>query len=288
MVCISATKNRGGGGYLSDARFVSSKLLSLLSDYWFIYIIFVPLGFAFGRSPIDIYEGNPLYFLIDFFGLNNLFFGFDGKTMNATWWYMTLAILLYIIYPIVFKLVNCNPMLALVLTTALTFIPGIKYQNICRYLYALVLGALFAKYQIFEKIGKYLKKRSNIVSFFSVSLMVLMAIVFRIKYFNESNMYDGFLCVAVILFGYIVISNVKFINKIFEILGKYSSGIFMFHTFIFSYYFKNFIYSFKYSVLIFVVLAVICLVIAVAIEWIKKIIGYNKLFNLLTKKIIKQ
>lgn len=51
---------------------------------------------------------------------------------------------------------------------------------------------------------------------------------------------------------------------------------------------KYLIFSFKYSVLIFVVLTVICLVIAIALEWIKNIIGYNKLFNFLTKKIIKQ
>lgn len=283
-------KNSGGGTkYLTfSLKYIANHLIKLLSDYWFIFIIFVPLGFVFNRSPIIIYEKNLLYFIIDFFGLNNMFFGFTGKTMNATWWFMSLIITLYIIFPILYKVVKKCEFFVL---SILLFIAMIGFPNdnmsLSTYLLPFAIGLVFAKNTIFETLFKYQeKKQLNLM--FGIVLLFIFTIIFRIHYFSTCAKFDGIFCIPIVMFCYFVLSRMNFIGKVFELLGKHSGSIFMFHTFIYLYYFKSFIYSFKYSILIFVVLAVICLVIAVAIEWIKKITGYNKLFKFLTKKIIKQ
>lgn len=68
----------------------------------------------------------------------------------------------------------------------------------------------------------------------------------------EKNAFDGIICIPYILFGYLVISQVKIIDRVFEELGKYSGAFFLFHTFLVSLYFQKYTYSFKYPVLIFV------------------------------------
>lgn len=74
-----------------------------MSGFWFIYVLFVSLGFYFGRNPIEIYESNIFYGLIDFMGLASVF---HTPTMNATWWFMGLIIILYLVYPLLHKLLK--------------------------------------------------------------------------------------------------------------------------------------------------------------------------------------
>lgn len=47
----------------------------------------------------------------------------------------------------------------------------------------------------------------------------------------EKNAFDGIICIPYILFGYLVISRVKIIDRVFEELGKYSGAIFVSHIF---------------------------------------------------------
>ena len=77
-------------------------------------------------------------------------------------------------------------------------------------------------------------------------------------------------------------------TTLLEALGKQSGLIFLFHTFIFSYYFKDLLYSLKYPVLIFAVLMAVCYVIALVLERLMDITKYNKLFSLLTSQGGKQ
>ncbi len=264
-------------------------MIKLLSEYWFIFIIFVPLGFVFGRNPIDIYEGNVGYFFADIFGLSDILFGSKKFTMNATWWFMSLIIILYIIYPVVYKLIDKICILPIVIAFGITFINW-QYDRIrfSAYFLPFVLGSFFAKYKLFDKLCAKLNK-INFVIILCVSILFIgLAFVIRQKLLFNVFKFDGVFCIPIILFSYLVISKIKVIDKVFEQLGKYSGSIFMFHTFIFSYYFRNFIYSFKYSILIFLVLTIICYLIALVLEKIKKYIKYDSLFNLAVKKCMKQ
>ena len=57
-------------------KYTYNRLIKLYMPFWAIFIIFVPLGFVLGRSPLEIY-GQGYTFLkhiaIDWFGLNYMF-----------------------------------------------------------------------------------------------------------------------------------------------------------------------------------------------------------------------
>ena len=53
----------------------------------------------------------------------------------------------------------------------------------------------------------------------------------------------------------------------------------MFHTFIYSYYFKDFIYWFKYAPIIMIVMTVACYAIAVGLEYLKRLVRYDRLVS---------
>jgi peptidoglycan/LPS O-acetylase OafA/YrhL len=93
----------------------------------------------------------------------------------------------------------------------------------------------------------------------------------------DSTRADAFFAILLILWTTELVVFSSIAKKAFEFVGIHSFNIFLFHTFIYYYYFPDFIYSFKYPVLIFAVLLGICLVISVGIEKFKKEIGFDKL-----------
>ena len=64
-------------------KFILRHLTKLMMQFWFIYILFVPLGFVFGRSPLDIYGigiKGIIKAVIDFLGISNIM---NTPTMNG-------------------------------------------------------------------------------------------------------------------------------------------------------------------------------------------------------------
>lgn len=58
-------------------------------------------------------------------------------------------------------------------------------------------------------------------------------------------------------------------------LGKHSMNIFLFHTFIFVFWFQDFIYCSRNPIVIFFTLLFICIPISMLLEWIKKYTIYR-------------
>ena len=171
----------------------------------------------------------------------------------------------------------------LVFSLILIFLP-FDYVGLTTWLFPFVIGMYFAKYNLFEKLVKTLNNDVNKLLFSAFSILFCAYYrKFLIKETIGPTAFDGFFGLSIILFTYFVISEFPIINRILEELGKYSGMIFMFHTFIFAYYFKKFIYGFKYSLLIYLVLTVICYVIARLIVYIQHLIKYDNLFFSLVK-----
>ena len=262
--------------------FVRNHLLKLMSSYWFIYLIFVPLGILFGRSFREVYEHNALYGVIDFLGLAHFF---KTPTMNATWWFMSAIILLYAIFPLLMKIANWSSEFLICCSVGLMILPYISaVPFIGKYFVWLppfVIGMLCAKHNALERIAFHCDSLVKCVAFSGMSVMVLA--FHRWFFAGNSTVYDALFGLTIILFAYLLLSRITFVNIVLEHLGKQSGAIFMFHTFIFSLYFKDFIYWFKYPPIIFLALTVICYIVAVGLEYLKKLIRYDKLVVLLTK-----
>lgn len=58
-------------------------------------------------------------------------------------------------------------------------------------------------------------------------------------------------------------------------IGRHSMNIFLFHTFIFCFWFRDFIYASRNPIIIFSLLLGICLIISIVLEYIKKYTIYR-------------
>lgn len=83
--------------------------------------------------------------------------------------------------------------------------------------------------------------------------------------------------IGITLYSSILIPN--FISKSLAFLGKHSFNIFLFHTFIFSYYFHDYIYWSGNPLFIYLTLLAVCIPISMFIEWSKQYFHINQLQN---------
>lgn len=263
----------------NDFIYVKNHLINLLSQYWFIYIIFVSMGFFFGRNPFDIYQGNILYFVTDFFGLAYLF---GTPSMNLTWWFMSIIILFYLAFPLLFRIHKYSPEILLITSTVMLFYPNILFSPRLIYLWLcpFVFGMYISDNNILERLANKGNKKYKIAIFSIISLFLLLLL--RYSIFNNYVSIDFLIALFIVLTSYVVISKIPILNRVLEELGKYSGQIFMFHTFIYHYYFKEQIYWFKYSILIYLVMVIVCYVVARLISWLMQVTRYNKLIKKIT------
>ena len=68
-------------------------------------------------------------------------------------------------------------------------------------------------------------------------------------------------------------------------LGEHSMNIFLFHTFIFLYYFHDAIYYTGNPLVIFLILLFFCLIISVGMEYLKKVIKYGAFTSWIISKV---
>lgn len=268
----------------SLVRFVFDKYVNLEINYLFIYIFaFIVALLSVGNHPLDIYNQTalPLYnFVVDIFGMAN---GFGTPTLNGTWWYMTLAILLIFFLPLV---VSAVKRFNILIPLLFFFLPmfGITNEYLVCYFPAAVLGVWCAEYDIFSKISEIGHK------YIRVAIVVGLIIVFckaRIE-FGWMGITNTVIAFLIILLLFLLTKPTKK-NIIYRLLlwvGENSLSIFLTHTFVTVYYASGFIYRFKYSILIFIVTLMVSVVIAFLIDILKKVTGFSRLVKYIRLKIM--
>lgn len=99
--------------------------------------------------------------ILDMLGLS-AFLG--TPSMNGAWWYMSLAVTIIIIVPVVDCLCKkIGGIATIVLTFIMPRIFGIGFQgnNSClSFLFIVICGVIFAENDIFTKIAKWVQKRA--------------------------------------------------------------------------------------------------------------------------------
>ena len=279
--CSFERKNGGKLSVRHDLVFIKNHLLKLMFGFWFIYILFVPLGMLMGRSFIEIYQGNPFYMLFDFFGVADLT---GTPTYNQTWWFMGIIILYYILFPLMIKLLRCSPEILLAVAVFLNFAAFIPDWGESRtHVLPFVFGIYLSHYNLLDRAGQKLRK---IYTALPVSLLLIGAGVFFRLNFKNSIVLDTLFGGGILLLSAFVLSRIPVLCKVLEAFGKVSSSIFMFHSFIYVYFHpcRDIIYWFRYVPLIFLVMMAVCFGIAKLIDLIKHLIRYDKLCDLCTGK----
>lgn len=301
-ICVAMFVFMTGYGMYTDYKqkeegmniknYVLNRWLSLMSGFLIIFFIIQLLSIFTGRYA-QVY-GNDwtsiFYFVLDGLGLGKLM---GTPLFCLTWWYMSLAILLILLFPFLYKLIGEYKWIVLLGSIAIPRALGFTQTDLVRYSFAYILGMYFSEQNLLVTLKLKLLKGGAFFKIFKFIILTLgLAMIIKCRQnawigWKFLDFWDGFAAVYVIVFSYVYISDMKVINKVLEFLGKHSMNIFLIHSFFRDIFFHKFIYSFYYAWLDYLVLLFISLIASIALERFKKIIRYQVVVNNLRKLLIR-
>ena len=199
------------------------RFKKLYLNYWFIWLLFVPIGvFVFGRTFTDAYgEYVTIRGALDFFGLLKMF-GIDSY--NPTWWFYNCILILYLMFPLINKVLWRTPFLTVSFALAigiLSFVPGINV--IYSYLFVFIMGMLIIRMPL-----KWIER----TKWWHVLIALVVLSGWRFSQASPKHIVDAMLCVGMALLIY-KLHLENWIGHIFVEIGKHSMNMFLIHTFIF-------------------------------------------------------
>lgn len=278
-----------------DALF---RFIKLMLSLWTIFIPMLILSAILNVHTFNevymISESYPVimgikYFLIDLLGLA-YFFG--TPTYNTNWWYLTLAVIIILILPILNKLYDKMRFFiipCIIIPVVYLRIISLEFYGITPYGMGIVTALVMSRERTIELFKNKLEQKKKTVVLLLALFILLFLCGFFLRIHNIINtcFIDNIETIIIILSCTILFcfSWTKFIRYLLAVLGKYSSNMFMIHGFIFAYFFEEFTYSFKNIWLILFVLIIDTFVISFLVELAKNKLGYDKVLHIIREKI---
>lgn len=272
----------------NNLRLVGRQLIHFYSKFWLVCLIFIPIGILFFDKQ---WSAKDVIWACLF-----------GARINTEWWYVKQYLFLLFVFPLIdcflFCLVDKKKILyCIILLFAVFFLVlGCKfsrwegpkhflvnlYYNVnIDYMIIFLCAVLISKFKIFEKIDLRIA-----LPFYFYVLLLLGVFLFRWRYVKgpaQSN-YDIYLT-PVFIFALVKLLHEKKMSfhaqNVLQYFGKYSTFMWLTHTFWIYYYFQKIILLPKYSLLIYVWAVAIALVNAIVLDMLYKrietlILGKNK------------
>lgn len=270
-------------GWLS---FYKKRLPRLYLNYWLVALIFIPIGIFFGYRPLEVvFETSPyLKLFIQMTGFH-MFIDRVGYGYNPTWWFMSLILALYLLFPLIYYLIKKFGFWFLLVCSLFNF-PLEPVTNwflfLTVWLFTFALGIYLARTNGLVRISELLKK-TGVFRFILLGVGILLSVYIResvaIHYnigFLRRQGFDWIYALIILLFIFEITQSHPLFQRLLAFLGNHLFNIFLFHTLIIIYW-PDFIYGFQYPSLIFLVLLAISLIVSVAIEYIMKLLQFEKI-----------
>lgn len=233
------------------------RLFKLYINYWLVVLLFaVLLGLLLDKEG---YPGTLIKFLLNFIGLDNSY--------NGAWWFFFTYILLTVIAPLLFKVLEYSNTW-LLLTFVLVFYFVSFYFRI--YNYELFtnpyLAWVFRQFYLFGTsllpfivgaVSLQKKWHSHFSTYFgrlrnkSIIAILCIIILFVIHGFIPNFVIAPFLAIPFI-FLWNQITLCKYLVSFFLWLSNHATNLWLVHMFFFMIYFESYIYAPKYPFLVFV------------------------------------
>ena len=252
----------------------------LMFGFWVIYLLFVPWQPLIGHQPYTSWKE----IVLDLTGFC-YFPGYgwlNGNTMNKTWWYISLALLCYVLTPLFDWLTEKTNWLGVLLSAGIIVgISGWLLPKDTIYFVAYLFGMMFQKARIFDYFEKYRQSKNALTFIVPIAFLGVSVLA---KLWNDALFWFLPLMLCCILFSFLCLSRIKYLSATLAFIGKHSANIFLFHTFLFR-YMRNVFYAPKYSVLIYFIFLAVCLFVSAFIEKIKQWTRVNRLEKFVSEKI---
>jgi surface polysaccharide O-acyltransferase-like enzyme len=253
-----------------------ARILKLLIKYWIILVLFVTVGYLAGKT--DLYPGNPINFLLNFFVLSDSY--------NSAWWFLQTYIILVLLAPLLLKITKkYNSNVLLIISGIIYFVSYIQrikhvfgfdgniFLNAIVYSIVLagtsqlpfIIGSIFAKETIYSKLYN---KFHNLPFKNTICLSgILVLAILHARY--ETLFIAPFTAIAFIcLFNLMKKSNL--LQKALAFLGNHSTNMWLTHMFFYMTIFPSLVFAPKYPIFIFAWLIMLCLFSSLVINLIYK------------------
>ena len=278
MAKVATVKLQYKNPVIHGYKLILHQLLKFYLRFWIVFSVFVPIGFILG-----VYQFEWAVFLKSLIGINT--------TYNGEWWYILDYLKFLLLFPFLFWIISLINKLRkvwriIIYTIIIVFLLVSEFIPIINQHFSLmpafVIGMIVFASGFFELVFSLLIKTGRlryIISLFGIALIVLERFFFPI-----SNRLDfiiiPFFCFFMLIFAKSVFFE-RLLNRSIGFIGKYSTYIWLTHTFFAYYYFQSFTYFPKYSILVFLLCMIMTLIVGIAfetcIQFVKNIINKNKM-----------
>ena len=276
------------------SNYIKKRMVTLMTGFLIIFVVTEILAIPTGRF-IEVYGHDfrsVVYMIIDALGLAELL---GTPLFCLTWWYMSLAIVLLMIFPFVHSIMEKYQWIVVVASIIVPRACGFgQSTDLFRYLLAYTLGMYFAQHDLLARIKEKFMEQNVVGKLLSLIVSLIgLAVIIKCRQnawigWKYLDFWDGFAAMYVIVLSYIYILNGKWIVKGLGFLGKHSMNIFLIHSFYRDVFFHKFTYSFYYAWLDYIVLMAISLVTSIVLEWFKKLIRYAKFIDWVKRLVTKE
>ena len=276
------------------SNYIKKRMVTLMTGFLIIFVVTEILAIPTGRF-IEVYGHDfrsVVYMIIDALGLAKLL---GTPLFCLTWWYMSLAIVLIMIFPFVHSIMEKYQWVVVVASIIVPRACGFgQSTDLFRYLLAYTLGMYFAQHDLLARIKEKFMEQNVAGKLLSLIVSLIgLAVIIKCRQnawigWKYLDFWDGFAAMYVIVNSYIYILNGKWIVKGLGFLGKHSMNIFLIHSFYRDVVFHEFTYSFYYAWLDYIVLMAISLVTSIVLEWFKKLIRYEKFIDWVKRLVTKE
>ena len=276
------------------SNYIKKRMVTLMTGFLIIFVVTEILAIPTGRF-IEVYGHDfrsVVYMIIDALGLAKLL---GTPLFCLTWWYMSLAIVLIMIFPFVHSIMEKYQWVVVVASIIVPRACGFgQSTDLFRYLLAYTLGMYFAQHDLLARIKEKFMEQNVAGKLLSLIVSLIgLAVIIKCRQnawigWKYLDFWDGFAAMYVIVNSCIYILNGKWIVKGLGFLGKHSMNIFLIHSFYRDVFFHEFTYSFYYAWLDYIVLMAISLVTSIVLEWFKKLIRYEKFIDWVKRLVTKE
>ncbi len=270
------------------------RYVKLMRDYWVVALIsYVVMQILTGKTFKCFFENKSFLdglsqIVMNFLGFDDML-GFSND-FNGAWWYMSFAIFLLFIAPIVVIMLRKSRFTRYLLFVSIIIFPRLfltrdnATTHYYQFLFAYILGSYSAYRNLLGNI-KYKCFQISNTRFKSIIIFVLFSLIFVISYevrkFLPYKYYFDIVW-GIVPFIFIVYAYLYFfpyIYKIGDFIGHYSTYIFLIHLFVKNDLLYDMLYSLQYPILIILVLLIICILIGIIVDWLRHITHYDFVIN---------
>jgi len=263
--------------------FYKKRLPRLYLNYWLIALIFISIGILlYGYRPLyTAFPTEPyLKLFIQMTGFH-MFIDSVGYGYNPAWWFMSLILSLYLLFPLIYYLIKKFGFWFLLVCFLFNFPLGHVtkwFLFLTVWLFTFALGIYLARTNGLVRISERLKT-TGVFRFILLGVGILLAVYIRQAVtinidFLRTPGFDGIYALIILLFIFEITQSHPLLQRILAFLGNHLFNIFLFHTLIILYW-PDFIYGFQYPYLIFLVLLTISLMVSEAIGYIMKLLQFD-------------